>query len=87
MSAMSDQPIPQKAPYVIDVEPGTYAWCACAKSQKQPYCDGSHSGTGIVPVIEKLDAPRKVAWCGCKRTGKPPFCDGSHERTGFKSGR
>ena len=72
--------IAQKAPYVMDVEPGTYAWCACGKSNKQPYCDGSHKGTEFTPVIEKVDSAKKVAWCGCKNTGQTPFCDGSHAK-------
>jgi len=34
----------QKNPYKIIVEKGkTYFWCACGLSQKQPFCDGSHS--------------------------------------------
>ena len=43
-----DQPkIARKSPYVLEVEAGTYAWCACGRSQKQPYCDGSHGGTAF----------------------------------------
>ena len=35
---------PQKSPYKIKVEKGkTYFWCSCGSSQKQPFCDGSHS--------------------------------------------
>lgn len=74
-----DQPeSPQKSPYVVEVEPGTYAWCACGKSANQPYCDGSHGGTAFLPVIEKIDEKKMVAWCGCKRTNGKPYCDGSH---------
>ncbi len=75
---MSKAEIAQKAPYLEDLAPGTYAWCSCGKSTKQPYCDGSHKGTDHRPVIEKLSEPRKVAWCGCKQTGNAPFCDGTH---------
>ena len=75
---MSSPDVPQKAPFVIDVEPGTYAWCACGKSQKQPYCDGSHGGTGMIPKIERITEARRVAWCGCKHSKNPPFCDGTH---------
>ena len=63
---------------MIDVLPGTYVWCACGRSQRQPYCDGSHAGTGIVPLIERVEAARKVAWCGCKHSKRKPFCDGTH---------
>ncbi|MCA8958233.1 MAG: CDGSH iron-sulfur domain-containing protein [Planctomycetes bacterium] len=76
-----DQPhCPQKLPYVVEVEPGTYAWCSCGRSAKQPYCDGSHGGTGFLPLIEKIAERKKVAWCGCKRTAGKPYCDGSHSR-------
>ena len=76
-----DQPkIAQKSPYVLEVEAGTYAWCACGRSQKQPYCDGSHGGTAFLPVIEKVEEAKTLAWCGCKHTAGPPFCDGSHNR-------
>lgn len=71
---------PQKSPFVMDVEPGTYAWCSCGRSATQPYCDGAHKGTEFRPVIEQVDEAKKVAWCGCKVSGKAPFCDGSHSK-------
>jgi len=75
-----DKPVVvQKSPYVVEVEQGkTYAWCACGHSATQPFCDGSHSGTGFEPVIYKADATAKVSFCGCKTSGNKPFCDGSH---------
>lgn len=78
--AMSKPEIPQKFPYVETLAPGTYAWCSCGKSTNQPYCDGSHKGSGFVPIVEKLETEKKVAWCGCKSSGNPPFCDGSHSK-------
>lgn len=75
---MSKPKIAQDKPFVMDIDPGTYAWCACGESDDQPYCDGSHKGSDFKPVIEKVEASRKVAWCGCKHTGNAPFCDGSH---------
>lgn len=77
---MSKPEMPQKSPYIEDLEPGVYAWCACGKSAKQPYCDGSHKGSEFVPVIEKLAEAKKVAWCGCKQTGGKPYCDGTHAK-------
>jgi len=71
--------IAQKSPYVMEVEPGTYAWCSCGKSTKQPYCDGSHKGSGMSPLIEKVETKKRVAWCGCKHNASGPFCDGSHK--------
>ena len=30
-------------PYAVKLEKGkTYAWCQCAGSENQPFCDGSH---------------------------------------------
>ena len=70
--------IAQKKPYVIEEEPGTKFWCACGRSKNQPYCDGSHKGTGILPVKVEITEKKKVAWCGCKHSKKGAFCDGSH---------
>jgi CDGSH-type Zn-finger protein len=71
--------IAQKSPYVMEVEAGTYAWCSCGLSTKQPYCDGSHKGTGMSPLIETVTEKKRVAWCGCKHNVDGPFCDGSHK--------
>ena len=77
---MPEPKIAQKQPYVLTVEPKRYAWCACGLSAKQPYCDGSHKGTDIKPVITEIKERDQVAWCGCKHTGKKPFCDGTHSK-------
>jgi CDGSH-type Zn-finger protein len=75
-----DQPVTaQKSPYVLELAPGTYWWCACGRSKNQPFCDGSHKVTGITPVKFEITASQKVALCGCKHTGTPPFCDGTHK--------
>jgi CDGSH-type Zn-finger protein len=70
--------IAQKKPYIIEEEPGTKFWCACGRSKSQPYCDGSHKGTGITPVKVEITEKKKVAWCGCKHSAKGAFCDGAH---------
>ncbi len=77
---MTEPRIASRVPFVMDVQPGTYAWCACGRSNTQPYCDGSHAGTGLVPKIEIVGTAKRVAWCGCKHSGGKPFCDGSHKR-------
>ncbi len=76
---MDEVQIAQKAPYVMEVQPGTYYWCACGRSQNQPYCDGSHKVTDITPIKEVITEAKKVGWCGCKHSAKKPFCDGTHK--------
>ena len=78
---MSDAPIiAQKAPYPVEVEAGkTYFWCACGKSAKQPFCDGSHKVTSITPVKYTAEESKTVYFCGCKQSGKSPLCDGTHK--------
>lgn len=77
---MSDRVMPQKSPYAVDLEAGTYFWCACGRSSKQPFCDGSHRGSEWTPVRYELTVAKKVWFCGCKHTQKAPLCDGSHNR-------
>ena len=76
------EPIPaQKAPFAVDVEAGrTYYWCACGRSKKQPYCDGSHKDVGLQPMAFTPEKTQKVYLCGCKSSGKKPYCDGTHSR-------
>jgi CDGSH-type Zn-finger protein len=78
---MSEPIVAQKAPYKVSVEAGrTYAWCACGRSKKQPFCDGSHKEVGLSPITFKADEDKNVYLCGCKQTGKQPFCDGTHSK-------
>jgi CDGSH-type Zn-finger protein len=78
---MSETPnIVQKAPFVLELAPGKYYWCACGKSKKQPFCDGSHKGSSFTPVLFELQESRKIAFCGCKMTDNKPLCDGTHKK-------
>jgi len=78
---MPDAPrIAQTAPFPVEVEAGkTYFWCACGRSARQPFCDGSHKDTGHQPVKWQADENRRAFFCGCKHTGNVPLCDGSHK--------
>lgn len=70
----------QKGPIVQKVEPGTYWWCSCGLSKSQPFCDGSHKGTGMNPQKVEIKEAGMVAWCACKHSRKMPFCDGAHSQ-------
>lgn len=83
---MTDEPVitPAIAAYesrAVDVEAGkTYSWCACGKSQSQPFCDGSHKGTAFTPVAYTAPKTCRVFFCQCKHSNKKPLCDGTHSK-------
>lgn len=67
-------------PYYFKPVPGrTYFWCSCGRSANQPFCDGSHKGSGFEPVkFVAGEADGEVLLCGCKHSQDRPFCDGAH---------
>jgi glutamate synthase domain-containing protein 2/CDGSH-type Zn-finger protein len=79
---MSDLPV------IADLKPAEvalgkgeeYAYCACGRSSNQPFCDGSHAGTGITPTMFRAEADGAAYLCQCKQTGNPPYCDGTHAK-------
>ena len=76
---MADPVVAQKGPYGIVVVAGRkYFWCACGRSRRQPFCDGSHAGTGLSPIPFEAKTNEELWFCGCKQTKTKPFCDGSH---------
>jgi len=78
---MSDIVIAKKGPFPVEVTAGrTYYWCVCGRSAKQPFCDGSHKGTGHAPMAFEAETDETVFFCGCKHSGRKPTCDGSHKR-------
>jgi CDGSH-type Zn-finger protein len=71
----------QKAPFGVPVTAGkTYFWCACGLSASQPFCDGSHKGSGLAPVKWTAEEDRTAWFCGCKASAAAPLCDGSHTK-------
>ena len=77
---MSEPLIAKVGPYALELQAGEYWWCACGRSNDQPFCDGSHKGTGFEPVRLGLDQAQKVWLCGCKHSADKPFCDGTHKQ-------
>ena len=68
-----------ESPIGIDVIEGqSYYWCTCGKSSKQPFCDGSPTGSEFGPLTYKAEQSKKVFFCTCKQTNDQPLCDGSH---------
>lgn len=57
-----------------------YYFCKCGRSSNQPFCDGSHIGTGLTPQAFKAEQDSEEYLCACKHTGNAPFCDGTHKQ-------
>ena len=78
---MSDPYIADTKPKAVELKAGeTVWWCSCGRSRSQPFCDGSHQGTGFEPVEFTAEKDGKVFFCLCKHSNKPPLCDGSHKQ-------
>jgi len=72
--------IAAKQPFPVNVEAGKdYWWCACGKSNSQPFCDGSHKGSEFTPKKFSATESKTIYFCGCKQTKNHPMCDGSHK--------
>lgn len=68
-------------PVAVELNEGEeYYFCACGRSNSQPFCDGSHKGTDFVPMAFTADKSGQSYLCQCKQTANPPFCDGTHTK-------
>lgn len=78
---MSKPVIANNRPVKVQLEKGKeYHFCVCGRSANQPFCDGSHKGTGLTPLAFKAEKDGDEYLCACKHTGHAPFCDGTHQR-------
>lgn len=82
MSKRADYPVvADRKPNAVELDKGKeYWWCACGRSKNQPFCDGSHKGTGFSPHGFTAEEDGEAWLCMCKRTGNQPFCDGTHNK-------
>ncbi|MCK0164839.1 glutamate synthase-related protein [Marinobacter sp. S6332] len=68
-------------PVKVDLTEGQeYYFCACGRSKKQPFCDGSHVGTEFKPKPFTAEKPGDAYLCQCKHSANLPFCDGTHKQ-------
>jgi CDGSH-type Zn-finger protein len=77
---MTEPVVAARAPSKVSLEAGKdYWWCACGRSQNQPFCDGSHKGSGLVPMKYTAGKSGDHWLCACKHSSKKPLCDGTHK--------
>lgn len=48
----------------VTLDAGTYYICSCGQSQNLPYCDGSHKGTNLQPLVLQLESAQTVEISG-----------------------
>lgn len=69
----------KKGPINKVLSPGSYKWCTCGLTNREPICDMSHLGTESKPLIFEIKERQEVWLCTCKKTKTPPYCDGTHK--------
>jgi len=77
---MTEPVMAKKGSYYLELEPGEYWWCSCGRAKTQPFCDGSHTDTGLEPIPFTVTERQTVDLCGCKHSKTCPFCDGTHKQ-------
>ena len=78
---MNNPVIADNKPMSVELRAGQeYHFCTCGRSKGQPFCDGSHVGTGFTPQSFTADSDGDAWLCRCKHSAKAPYCDGTHKR-------
>lgn len=57
-----------------------YFFCSCGRSSDQPFCDGSHAGSGFEPIAFTAKKEGDAYLCQCKHSKDLPYCDGTHKQ-------
>ncbi|OAD55387.1 CDGSH iron-sulfur domain-containing protein 3, mitochondrial [Eufriesea mexicana] len=69
----------------------TYSWCLCGRSNKQPFCDGTHKNIHLKikqkPIRFAVTETKDYWLCNCKQTSNRPFCDGTHLKESIQEKR
>ena len=78
---MANPTIADNKPIKIDLsQDETYYFCSCGRSNKQPFCDGSHAGTEFKPKAFTPEQGGEAYLCNCKYSQNTPYCDGTHKQ-------
>ena len=75
--------VADNTPVAVELEADRqYHFCTCGRSATQPFCDGSHAGSGFTPLAFTPRDPGEAWLCRCKHSADAPYCDGTHKRFG-----
>lgn len=71
---MKNPVIADTKPVKVELTEGEeYYFCTCGKSKNQPFCDGSHAGTGFKPKSFVAEETGDAYLCRCKYSNNLPF--------------
>ena len=78
---MKSPVIADNKPVKVELTKGEeYYFSTCGKSKSQPFCAGSHAGTGFKPKSFVAEEDGDAYLCRCKYSNNLPFCDGTHKQ-------